>query len=104
MYAEIDSINSVGGNRFWGVRIYENKGGKRIGTFNISLSTMKELGVAARQSEKRKLLNWLGSSEGATWLKPRIASPAYTPLGAFLRAEVVKPNLKQQQELNNDTE
>lgn len=86
MHVEIDSINNIGGHKFWGVRIYEEVGGKRIGTYNISLAVMQEMNVLKRQSERRKFVDWLASEAGCRWLEVSIENPSHTTYGAFLKA------------------
>ncbi|WP_332648838.1 hypothetical protein [Lysinibacillus sp. 54212] len=82
MRVELDSINEFSGTKFWGIRVFEE--GERVGNFNITLNSMKSIGVAKTLHSGKKVVAWLNSSEGQLWLKERIIEPKYTSLGAFL--------------------
>lgn len=85
MKVELDSINTIFGIKFWGIRVFDNEG-KRIGNFNVYLADMKELGVAKTMSSGKKAVQWLNDEVGQKWLSERIDNPTYTSLGAFLKS------------------
>lgn len=83
MKVELDSINTIFGIKFWGIRVFDNEG-KRLGGFNVRLSDMKELDVAKTMNSGKKVVQWLNGEVGQKWLSERIEKPSYTSLGAFL--------------------
>ena len=83
MNVELDSINTVFGIKFWGIRVFDNEG-ERMGEFNVRLSDMKALDVAKTMNSGKKVVQWLNDDVGQKWLSERIKQPSYTALGAFL--------------------